>query len=167
MTSPKINTHDAKTKATGDEYREEAARNRREAQESFARCDTDGFASQYASGISARLADAKARLADQGWEDEFPCLVDEDDRRIDAKLIDGKYGPVWLLSDAEEATFGRRFVPAERRRGKRTSRVQKALGIRESTEMAPANACLDCPPGAKGFSGMTSVYVRVFRTDGK
>ena len=43
--------------------RAEAAEARAEAAASFERVDTDGFVSQWASGINAQLADAKAGTA--------------------------------------------------------------------------------------------------------
>lgn len=57
--------------------RERAAANRQYAADSFERCDTDGFLSQWAAGVTASENDRKANLADCGGLDIFPALLDE------------------------------------------------------------------------------------------
>lgn len=142
-----------------EDLRREAQAHEAAAQESFDRCDTDGFLSQWAHGINAELARTKAEIADNGGVMPFEVLM-EGERRVDAKLIDGKFGAVWLLSDEEETRFGRRFIPFA---GSGKSRVQKQLGLREDWEDAPAAAKIT---GRRtGLSG--NAWVVVFRTDGK
>lgn len=53
-----------------------AAANRREAVESFDRCDTDGFLSQWASNCTANDRESEARLADNGDLTIGPALAD-------------------------------------------------------------------------------------------
>jgi hypothetical protein len=124
------------TTATADELREQASRHYLAAEESFDRCDTDGFLSQWAHGLNAQLCQAKADIAEDGGMADFEVLL-EGERRVDAKLIDGQYGACWLLSDEEAERFGRRFIPFA---GKGKSRVHKQLGLHEGTEKAPAAA---------------------------
>ena len=50
----------------GDKLRAEAAEHERNAAESFERCDTDGWASQAASGLNAQLNRRLATIADNG-----------------------------------------------------------------------------------------------------
>lgn len=142
------------------QHRDNAVQSEQKAQESFNRCDTDGFLSQWAHGLNAELERTRAMIADEGGILPFPCLM-QDDRRVDAKLIPGKFGEVWILSDEEEDRFGRKFVPFEGQ-GNR-SRVQKALGLHEGSEDAPAAARLY----GKGSGLSGRAWVIVFRTDGK
>lgn len=58
------------------------------------------------------------------------------ERVVDAKLISGQYGMVWLLSDSEAATFGRKFIPFS---GRGKSSVQKKLGLSETEIVAKAS----------------------------
>lgn len=144
---------------TPAEYTAEARTHYAAAEASFERCDTDGFLSQWAHGLSAQLAQLNAELAADGWVANFPALFDGD-RRMDAKLIPGQFGSVWLLSDTEEARYDRRFVPFA---GNGKSRVQKSLGLHEADEMAPAKARIT----GKGTGLSGSAWVEIYRTDGK
>jgi hypothetical protein len=148
------------TDQTAQELRNEAANHEQAAIDSFERCDTDGFLSQWASGINAELARTKAEIAENGGTMPFEVLMDGE-RRVDAKLIDGKFGACWLLSDEEESCFGRRFIPFQGQDGK--SRIQKQLGLTEGWEDAPAAAKIT--GRGTGLSG--NAWVIVFRTDGK
>jgi hypothetical protein len=142
---------------TAHEYREEAKTHETRAHESFERCDTDGFVSQWCSGLSAQLAKAKAELTENGKRAEFTGLY-EGERRLKAKVVDGKFGCVWLLHEAEANRFGRKFIPMGRR-----SKVQKALGLHEAREMAPAWAAIN--GSGKGLSGLATARVVTYRTD--
>lgn len=141
-----------------------------EAEESFQRCDTDGFVSQWAHGVHARLLQAQAEIERNDGMADFPALFDEE-RRVDAKLIEGRYGMVWLLSSAEGARYGRKFVPRDTSHwdsGHRyfsRSRVQAKLGLHQEYERAPARAITWAPPGARGLSGATQVQIIIERTD--
>jgi hypothetical protein len=133
----------------------DALRNR---EESFQRCDTDGFLSQWASGILATLRETQAAIVAAGDRAEFVGLYDGD-RRVAATLIYGLYGPAWMLRrEDEEPRYGRRFVPFVGVDG--TSRVQKNLGLRERREMAPAAARITGE--GHGLSGRA--WVETFRT---
>jgi hypothetical protein len=119
---------------TPEQLRQEAKTLRSQAEESFQRCDTDGFLSQWALGLAAREREDQAIIAENGGMSEFVGLY-EGDRRVAARLIDTAYGTCWLLHDVEEAHFGRRFIPFNE-----SSRIQKKLGLKERSEMAPARA---------------------------
>lgn len=149
---------------TAQEYREMAAQDRSDKAESFERCDTDGFMSQWASGMMARLNDALAEIADNGGTAQFPCLM-EGDRRVEAILQNVyckytySYKFQWLLGQGEARKYGRKTIPFSGRSGK--SRIQKKHGLSEAQETAPADAKIDAPHGG----GATSCYVLVYRTD--
>lgn len=151
------------TTKAGDRLRAEAAAADQRREESFNRCDTDGFVSQWANGITAQLKRANAEIADNGGLAEFPCLLDATTgARVDAKLVEVRnrytHGTdlKWVLSTAAERFYGRKWIPS----GKR-SRIQKQLGLMEGTEMAPAVAVT--AGGGKGLSGACSVYIKIIR----
>jgi len=144
-------------KHTPDDLRQMAADRHRRSQESFERSDTDGFLSQWAADMMARLYSDAADLAEADWHHDFPCLMDGD-RRIDAKLLCGDRGSYWLLGDDEATKYGRRFVPYAGSTVK-NPRVQRSLGLHEDYESAPAYIKLE-GDGA-------GMYPHIFRTDGK
>lgn len=123
---------------TPEQHDAEAQRLRAEAAASFERCDTDGFLSQWATGISAQEHALAAEILRNGGQYEYWGLY-QGDRRLAAKMIDGQFGPVWLLREDEAATFGRKFIPVVL---DKASRVQKKLGLTERREMAPSRAAI-------------------------
>lgn len=60
-----------------------------------------------------------------------PVLIDTmRGRDVEAKMIDGQHGTVWLLSASATKIFGRKFIPFGER-----SRVQRRLNLKQ--EMLP------------------------------
>lgn len=148
---------------TAEDYRAEAAAAERQAAESFDRCDTDGFMSQWASGLTAEVARANARIVEAGGTAEFPALFDLDGNLVAAKLIDGRYGAVWgLLADDDPGSEITDWVSAF---PKRATTIERK-GYREGVVSAPAGAKTWAPADARGLSGATQVTVRVYRRDG-
>lgn len=147
------------TPKTADQLRAEAAQHDRDAAESFDRCDTDGFVSQWASGQMAGLRRREAELAEHGntWTFSRTRLVKLDGSETDARAVDTRYGRKWRLDSTDQWLP---WMP------KRESTLAKH-GYREvtETEVAPAKAIHWSPSGARGISGATSVQVIVFRTD--
>lgn len=68
-------------------------------EDSWERSDTDGFLSQWASGLSAQLSNAKAEIVRNRGRAPFRRLCDKDGNEVPARLIDAKYGPCWALLD--------------------------------------------------------------------
>lgn len=124
---------------TPESLRAEAQKCRQEAADSFERCDTDGFLSQWASGLSAQKKNLQANILENGGKASFWGLYTVDGQRVAAKMIDGQFGLVWLLREDSVARFGRKFVPVN---CEGRSRVRKALGLVELEEWAPARACI-------------------------
>lgn len=144
---------------TEAEFRAYADACRKREQESFDRSDTDGCVSQWCSSLSAREADARADIVRDGNRAVFSGLY-EGDRRVKAKVITSQFGNAWLLDDSEGALIrkrGQKFLPTGS-----TSRVLKKLGLQQRPETAPAWACLD--GSGHGISGLTSCYIKVYRT---
>lgn len=138
-------------------YEAAAARNEQDKRESWERSDTDGFVSQWASGITAELNREKARLSRQERLDTFNGLY-SGDTRVRAKIVNGRYGSVWFIDESDrDITGGREFIPVGSR-----SKVQRELGLSERQETAPAWACT--AGSGTGLSGACSVRVITFRT---
>lgn len=142
---------------TAAELRQQAADCRQRSAESWERSDTDGFLSQWASDLSARLYESQASILENGGLSTFWGLYDSEKNRIPAKMINGQFGNVWLLRDDAAAKLGRRFIPVSYE-GRST--VQKKLGLCEIEEQAPARA--DITGKGHGLSG--SAWVAHFRT---
>jgi hypothetical protein len=147
--------------AQAAKLRGEGRKGRQDAHDSFERCDTDGFLSQWASGINAQLDDAKARILEAGGTAEFPGLFFKaSGLRAKAKKIAGKFGPCWAFVD-EAGNFTGEFLGDAR--GPR-SKLTKA-GFEVRYERAPAWAKISAPAGARGLGGAASCYVEVYRKD--
>lgn len=137
-----------------------AADSDREREERIANCEmefSDGHVSSWAAGLTQQKGKlAETILANGGTAYFWRCeLVDaETGASIDAKIIDGQYGLVWIIDGADERKYGR-FITAH---AKRAATMAKK-GVRERIVIfeAAATADLRGAPGAKGLSGATSV----------
>lgn len=91
---------------TGDELREMASESARRSRDSFDRCDTDGFLSQWASDTTARLYRHAADLADNGWTAEFDELFDaETGERLNVRLVETRYGMAFVYDTPQGAVW--------------------------------------------------------------
>lgn len=150
------------TDANGNEKRArafeaQAAEARAKREESFERCDTDGFVSQFCHGLASSEALENAKIAREGGTALFMGLYEkETNRRLKTKRIETKFGDSWLLGDSEAARLGRKFLPFGS-----NSRIHKQLGLEERVERAPAKAKLH--GSGYGFSGLASVHVITVR----
>lgn len=143
---------------TSTELRAEAAAAAQRSADSFERSDTDGFLSQWANDMTAQLLNRKAEIVDQGGRARFIGLY-HGEQRVAARLVDGRYGWVWMLRDDEAGRYGRKFVPHA---GFRKSRAQAALKLAEHREWAPAKARIG--GNGTGLSGCATAYVETIRT---
>lgn len=139
-------------------------RKRRE-EESFQRCDTDGFLSQWALGIGARRDQLQAEILRHGGVAAFVVLIDAETNEVVAtdpyrfkNQYTGGVDRKWKLPPEVEARKGRRWVPYGRK-----SRVQKQLGLFEDTRWFPARAEI-CGSGT-GLSGAASAYVAAVKLE--
>jgi hypothetical protein len=81
---------------TADEYKASARECRKRSSDSFDRCDTDGYLSQWAADMTARKHEVESELATQdGWGD-FPALFDLQGSLIPARHVKTRYGMAWV-----------------------------------------------------------------------
>jgi hypothetical protein len=155
---------------TAAEYRTEAQGHRQEAADSWERSDTDGFVSQWASGVLAREAELKAEIAEAGGRAEFPALFDLDGNLVAAKLVEveDRFRPYngwkiskWIvLADDDPRSAAVKWITAF---PARKSTMTKH-GFVEGYVLAPAKAATG--GSGTGLSGALSVSVHAARTDG-
>lgn len=144
---------------TAEQLRKEAAQHRQDAVDSFDRCDTDGFLSQWASGMNADLKLARAKIAEAGGLATFTRLrlVTLDGQETDARRVNTRYGSKWRLDSTDE-WLGVQPV-------RESTLARKGYREVEEFALAPAKAIHWAPPGARGLSGATSVQTLVLRAD--
>ncbi len=143
---------------TADEHRAAAAENVARAEESFARSDTDGFVTQWASGLTAQLHRRQAEIEDNGGKAYFWVVVDEDGSYVPSRLIDTRYGEKVAIFATQE--------DAERRGGRVIKWIKRSAlkrhGLRWGAFLAPAQAYMD----GRGYGLSGTAWVAVRRADG-
>lgn len=151
-------TYQGKTAA---QWRAEARRLERSREESWERCDNDGFLSQWASGINARESELKAQVAEKGGFWEFPALFDLDGNLVAAKLIETKFGVSWgVLENDDPRSRVVKWVNRSYAKSAATrNRNMAKKGYAEGTVLAR------CYVDTIGAS-YTSVHAAVLRADG-
>lgn len=128
------------------------SRKHRESQESFERCDTDGFLSQWASDITGRKRYAEAAVVRNGHRGVFPVILRLDGSMFAFETIQGNWGPVWF---AEAPRAGESpFLSTAKREA-----TYQAKGYRLAWAVLPARVILD-DGGARGLAGCANVRVR-------
>lgn len=155
-------TPTAEQLAEADRLEAEVRRKRERAEESFQRCDTDGFVSQWALGIGADRDRMDAQILRDGGMASFPVLCDADGNVIADRIysFENRYNGGtdyrWRLPDELAEIHGRKWIPTGER-----SRVQAQLGLHEETRWMPARAKI--MGGGTGLSGAASAYVGIER----
>lgn len=142
---------------TATDLRAEAAQDFKDVEDSFDRCDTDGFLSQWASDINGRVKLAQATIAEHGGKALFAqdYLINRatGEEVTDARLCRTRYGLKWRIDSTDE------WLPYN---PTRESTLAKK-GYREEVryEVCEARAKSWCPTNGS----YTSVQVRTFRSD--
>lgn len=150
-TTAQTGTYNGKTAA---EWRELAAQSRRESYDSFERCDTDGFVTQWASDITAREYEAKAKLAENDGWGRFVTVFDLDGNKLDATQCKTQWGYTWRIGRGDNVQwFNESSAQDPERRKKANAKKGYAIGYVE----APAYVTIG--GGGSGFSGMASAHV--------
>jgi hypothetical protein len=158
------------TTTTPEELREQADLRDRQAAESFDRCDTDGFMSQWASGLTARKLRLEADLIENGGRAMFPALFDTDGNLVPAKYVTVRRGYrhdyAWglLADDDPHGRFVGWFNPSNARTKGTARRNDAKKGYYVGYVMAPAKATIRA--NGTGMAGAASATVGPDRTDG-
>jgi hypothetical protein len=148
------------------DYREKAGQAFAEAEASFQRCDTDGFASQAASQLMGRQHQLDADIAENGGVWEFDALFDLDGNMVAAKKVSTRYGPAWgiLADDDPHGQFVAWFRESEAQDEARARKANARKGYYVGRVRAAAKARMG--GGGKGMGGMATCYPYVARVDG-
>jgi hypothetical protein len=133
-----------------------AAKHLQDRYESQERSDTDGFLSQWASGICSSRDQLQIEVVKAGGKWEFKALFDLQGNLVPAKMIKSAYGWCWALIGNDNKFTG--FVGAQ---PKRKSTLEKK-GYREGTVRVKAKA--DIVGEGRGLSGRA--WAAVVRLDG-
>jgi len=115
---------------TAEEWEQAARESEQRAAESFERCDTDGFLSQWASGITAREYRAKADLARSGGKVTTSALFTMTGELVPAKMYETRYGWAWRTVEGRWINESKAQA-AEKRRAYLESKYEVRVGAVE------------------------------------
>jgi hypothetical protein len=127
-------------------------------QESWERSDTDGYMSQWASGLGAQLSRAKADWARANGTCEANILLTTKDEIASTHEKENQYGWFWILRDGATVTYGKRFFSGSKaqswtkkaltnaRNGFVIARVRVASPGPEFVGNNTASVSVHCPP---------------------
>jgi hypothetical protein len=143
---------------TAEDHRAAAAESARRRAESYDRCDTDGFVSQWASGLLDQEHQAWADLLDNGGKTRMRVLMNLDGTVASTHLGYGKYGAYWVLNDAAATRYGKRFFSeSEAGSAARRRKTHAAKGFTFGT--IEVDGYVTTSGSGTGLSGATSVRV--------
>lgn len=151
---------------TAEEWRAKAAAAENNAAESFERCDTDGFVTQWASGVTASQYRLQAEITENGgWE--LQALFDLDGNLLAAKELETAYGWSWgiLENDDPSSRIVKWFNPSKAAtpEKRRVNNAKKGIYVGTiKTDKVKA----ELGGSGTGLSGALSVRAYVRRTDG-
>lgn len=150
---------------TPETLRAEAAAADQAAADSFDRCDTDGFLTQWASGLTAQQKRMEADLAEAGGVAAFLALFTLAGEPVPARLVDTRYGTKFAVfaTAADAATHGAPVVAWVNPFVKPAFLAKK--GYKTAKVLAPAKVVMR-GNGGTGLAGATSVRPVRVRTDG-
>ena len=145
---------------TAQVLRQRAAAHRQDAADSWERSDTDGFLSQWSSGLQASVAELAAQVAEAGGRMPQTALFDLDGNLVAAKIVPTKFGTAWMLLDGdngfESQCIG--WVNRSRAAKAKTRNANMAKrGYAEGIVLAPVRAQI-CGGSGTGLSGAASCY---------
>lgn len=86
---------------TADQWKLIARESQVASAESFDRCDTDGFLSQWAHNQMQSRYMAMARFAEEGGTTSAGALFDLEGNLVSQDYRDGQYGPYWFIRQNE------------------------------------------------------------------
>jgi len=145
---------------TSAQHTADATNSARARSESIERSDTDGFLSQWASGLSAQESSAKAELAAAAGMVETQALFLLDGTVASTHETRGQYGYSWVLNDTAAEALGRRFLSTSgARKGQRRYDADRSKGVTLGTIRVPGYVTMSGADGARGLGGCLSVHV--------
>lgn len=132
--------------ATAASYREQAADCYKRSLESFDRCDTDGFLSQWAADKMASTYISNAEIVEQGYVRSL-ALVEIATGEIvasAAQYLEGQYGWYYLISDDAVADrLGRFVTPSSASKAETRDKNNAKKGVREVATHVPLADCYE------------------------
>lgn len=138
-------------------WRDRAAECRQRSADSFARSDTDGYLSQWASDSTAQRHDLQARITDNGGMWPTRTLYKTDSTTpLPARLVKGQFGYSWVYDDDNGSAVW--VNPSQASTAAKRDAAMGKKGYREGFVWAPAYAYL-----SGGAGGATSVRAVVRR----
>jgi len=143
--------------------RAQAAAADQEAADSFERCDTDGFLSQWASGLTADKLRRQAQIVENGGMAVFPALfLTYDNSPVPSRLVNTKYGTKFAVfaTAADALRHGANVIAWVDPFVSEKTLARK--GYKVADVWAPARA--EITGSGHGLSG--SAWVVTVRTDG-
>lgn len=143
-------------KFLADGERTKAAESAKRAADSWERSDTDGFLSQWASGLTADKARMQADLIERGSTHEFIALFDLSGNWVPARPVDGRYGRSWYIPGAPK---GARYAPY--RPARRETLAKR--GYVEGFVRRPAK--VEIVGSGTGLSGAANCYAAIVEAD--
>lgn len=111
---------------SADEWRAMARRKNDAVAESWDRCDNDGFLSQWAGGVMARLYDRLADHAENGGKAELQWPFMDGEPVADYKWVDGRYGASVLINPGKDGFF---WNPSKARKGAARLAADERKGV--------------------------------------
>lgn len=142
------------------DHRAAAAKAEAEKEASFQRSDTDGFLSQWASGLTAQLEIRKAEIVEAGGTAAFRVLCDADLTPVPAVEIKTRFGYRWaVFASAKDAnSFGADIVEWIGTSAKAAARKGYRIGLQQRE----AQAFMD----GQGFGMSGTAWVATKPADG-
>lgn len=143
---------------TPEALRNEAADSDRAAAESFDRCDTDGFLSQWAHGLDAQRKRAEAELLENGGTVEVHVLTDLEGHVVSTDQGFSRYGEWWRLDDSAARVYGKAFYsPSKAQTPGRARATDRAKGF--TFALVRVAGLVKMAGSGRGLAGATSVRV--------
>jgi hypothetical protein len=140
---------------TAEQLRDRARQLEQAAADSFDRCDTDGFLTQWSQQMNASLHRLQADVLENGGVWTFPALFDLEGNLVAAKLVQTRHGLAWgVLASEDPHSAITKWLTAHPARESTLERK----GYREGLVEAPGKAVL-------AGEQITSVRPIVKRTD--
>jgi len=140
---------------TPQELRDRAAAHDGKAVESFDRCDTDGFVSQWADGIMADVDRLAAKIMQDNGYHRFAALYDSTGTLINAWEIETRYGWAWKITGPDGSVRWERESRAQNWRNRIKANARKGFFV--GSVMLPARATTGGGSGT-GLSGACNVH---------